>query len=174
MPASYSQTGHAHSQLQDRSTAMQAQVSNPGRTLQCAYCQTEVLICTRCDHGQRYCSQDCRQQARAACVRKASRRYQSSRAGRLNHARRQQRCRDRQRERQRQHPSSPSPANSDSSPSCQKARGDDVLPPRLNVKPAPAHKPTPTWHCHWCAQALTSVARCSWLLHATSEPIGQR
>jgi len=67
-----------------------------GRMFACALCQREVLLCSGCDRGQRYCSQGCREQARRACLRKAGRRYQDSRAGRFAHARRARRYRQRQ------------------------------------------------------------------------------
>jgi len=51
-------------------------VGRPGRTFACALCRREVLLCSSCDRGQRYCSVGCREQARRACLRKAGRRYQ--------------------------------------------------------------------------------------------------
>lgn len=48
-------------------------------------------LCARCDHGQRYCSDRCRQKARRQQQRAANRRHQQSPEGRLDH-------RDRQRE----------------------------------------------------------------------------
>jgi hypothetical protein len=147
---------------------MQAALSS-GRTLQCACCHTEVLVCAPCDHGQRYCSAECRKQGRLASQRRASKIYQNSRVGRCNHARRQQHLRARQRQRQREQQQIPK--NSDSSGPSQEACAGDVLPPRLNVRPAALPKTTPTWHCHWCARPVASGVRRSWLRHATSEPI---
>ena len=140
-----------------------------GRTLQCACCHIEVQVCAPCDHGQRYCSSECRKQARLASQRRASRVYQNSRIGRCNHARRQQRLRARQ----RQPEPEPEliPKNSDSSGPSQEACADDLLGPRLDVRPQAASKPTPAWHCHWCARPVASGIRRSWLLRATSEPM---
>ncbi len=143
---------------------MQAALSS-GRTLQCACCQTEVLVCTPCDRGQRYCSAECRKQARLASQRRASRIYQSSRVGRCNHARRQQRLRLRQQEQELP------PKNSDSSGPSQEACAGDLLPPQLDVKPAQLSKPTPAGHCHWCARPVANGVRHSLLLRAKSEPI---
>ena len=67
-----------------------------GRMFACALCQREVLLCSGCDRGQRYCSVGCREQARRDCLRAAGRRYQGSRAGRFAHARRARRYRLRQ------------------------------------------------------------------------------
>lgn len=140
-----------------------------GRTLQCACCHTEVLVCADCDRGQRYCSDGCRKQARLASQRRASRIYQNSRVGSCNHARRQRRLRARQRQRQ-QEPELIQ-KNSDSSGPSQEACAGDLLPHRLNVRPAALSKSTPTWHCHWCTRPVASVVRRSWLRHATSESI---
>jgi hypothetical protein len=48
-------------------------------------------LCGRCDRGQRYCSERCRDKARREQRRAANRRHQQSPEGRLDH-------RDRQRE----------------------------------------------------------------------------
>ena len=58
-------------------------VGRLGRTFACALCQREVLLCSGCDCGQRYCGVGCREQARGQCLRAAGRRYQDSRAGRF-------------------------------------------------------------------------------------------
>ena len=147
---------------------MQAALSS-GRTLQCACCHTEVLVCAPCDHGQRYCSDPCRKQARLACQRRASKRYQSSRAGRFNHACRQQRLRQRRREQP------PTPKNSDSSGPSQDPSVGDVLAPELEVVQGPVCQGLPKWHCHWCARSVASVVRRGWLRHATiEEPVIHR
>ena len=156
-----------HSGLQ-QDAAMQA-ASGGGRMLQCACCAQEVLVCVDCDRGQRYCGDECRKQARLASLRRAARRYQSSRVGRCNHARRQRRLRARQRQAQREQQLIPK--NSDSSGPSQEALAGDLLGSRLDVKPQTPSKPTPAWHCHWCARPVASGIRRSWLLRATSEPI---
>jgi len=60
-----------------------------------------VLLCSRCDRGQRYCGRACSSAARRDSRREAARRYQRSRAGRLAHAARSRRWRQRRRERER-------------------------------------------------------------------------
>jgi hypothetical protein len=66
----------------------------------CARCRTQVLLCSRCDRGQRYCGRACSRAVRLESQRAAARRYQHSRAGRVAHAARsrrwRQRCGDRQ------------------------------------------------------------------------------
>jgi len=61
-------------------------------------CQAVFFICTHCDRGHRYCSAECREQARRRQRRSANRRHQRSPEGRLDHRDRQQayRCRLRQ------------------------------------------------------------------------------
>lgn len=64
----------------------------------CARCRCQVLICSHCDRGQRYCGQVCSQTARTESLQAAGQRYQTSRQGRHHHAERQRRYRQRQRE----------------------------------------------------------------------------
>lgn len=68
------------------------------RLYRCQCCGLVVLICSRCDRGQRYCATGCARIARRHCVRRAGQRYQQSRAGRRHHAERQQRHRCRQKQ----------------------------------------------------------------------------
>jgi hypothetical protein len=63
--------------------------------LNCARCHRLVVICTRCDRGQRYCSADCGQVQRKQSVREAGRRYQQTPPGARNNAARQKRWRTR-------------------------------------------------------------------------------
>ena len=61
----------------------------------CSRCHVQVIICSHCDRGQRYCTGECRREARAESAQRASKKYQATRAGRFNNADRQQRFRDR-------------------------------------------------------------------------------
>jgi hypothetical protein len=65
------------------------------RRFYCARCQAVVLLCRRCDSGQRYCGKACRTEARRESLRRAGRRYQRTPAGRASNAERQQRFRAR-------------------------------------------------------------------------------
>ncbi len=58
-------------------------------------CNTLFNICSGCDRGQRYCSDDCRKRVRQQQLRAAGRRYQASTVGRRNHSQRQQSYRQR-------------------------------------------------------------------------------
>jgi hypothetical protein len=68
-------------------------MDRPARLFICARCRVQVVLCSRCDRGQRYCTPSCSRQARHAAQRDAQRRYQASRAGRMAHARRARRWR---------------------------------------------------------------------------------
>jgi len=59
----------------------------------CARCRRLVVICTRCDRGQRYCSADCAQVQRRRSVGEAGRRYQQTPLGARHNAARQKRWR---------------------------------------------------------------------------------
>ena len=61
----------------------------------CGRCRAQVLLCRRCDRGQRYCGSACAHAARRDSLRAAGRRYQSTRAGRFAHADRSRRYRQR-------------------------------------------------------------------------------
>ena len=64
----------------------------------CCRCQAQVIICSRCDRGHRYCTNECAVDARADSLKRATRKYQLSRAGRFNNAARQQRHRERKKQ----------------------------------------------------------------------------
>lgn len=141
-----------------------------GRTLTCVHCHAVVLVCPRCDRGQRYCSARCRDQARRVAQRQAGGRYQSTPRGRSAHALRQQRYRARGEQKKVTHQGS------------QGALCGDVLASELSVgAPAPVPAPVPApatckvalaWHCHWCGRTLAGVIRHDVLRHATlQEPL---
>jgi hypothetical protein len=76
----------------------QSDAPRSARAFSCARCGAQVLVCSRCDRGQRYCGRRCSLVARREGMRAAGRRYQASRAGRFAHARRAHRYRRRHRE----------------------------------------------------------------------------
>jgi hypothetical protein len=124
-----------------------------GRMFACALCQREVLLCSGCDRGQRYCSVGCQQQARRACLRKAGRRYQDSRAGRFAHARRARRYRQRQKIVTHQ------------------ASQAAPLPTTVVVEPVLAEVAlasavtVPAWHCWGCGGVCRPEVRRGFLRH---------
>lgn len=69
------------------------------RRFVCDRCRRARYICSNCDRGHRYCGEACSRSARARSVRRAGRRYQQTRRGRLAHARSQDRYRHRKQDR---------------------------------------------------------------------------
>lgn len=69
-------------------------MSVSSRLYHCCRCHAQVIICSRCDRGQRYCSGQCRFLAHTASRKRAAKRYQSTRKGRFNNAARQRRFRE--------------------------------------------------------------------------------
>lgn len=67
------------------------------RTCRRKDCYAIFFICSRCDRGHCYCSQECRRQARLNQRRCANRRHQRSGEGRLDHRARQRSYRRRRR-----------------------------------------------------------------------------
>lgn len=138
-----------------------------GRIFACARCQVEVLVCIGCDRGRRYCGSQCSALARRQAQRADGKRYQSSAAGSLAHARRSQRYRQRRRERLAQQqslppppssPPPPPPAKSDASVGSREPCAGGVLAAQLNVAPATG---CDEWRrpCYWCSQECHSVVR---------------
>ena len=62
-------------------------------------CRATFYLCPHCDRGQRYCSLNCRNQARLHQRRSANRRHQQSPEGRLDHRDRQREYRSRRAQR---------------------------------------------------------------------------
>lgn len=65
------------------------------RLFLCARCAAQVVLCRRCDRGNRYCSRACGRQARVDSRRRSAQRYQRSPRGRRAHAQRTRRWRQR-------------------------------------------------------------------------------
>jgi hypothetical protein len=61
------------------------------RLFQCRFCLTQTVICSKCDYGNIYCSDNCSTLARRESLRAAGKRYQATLNGKLNHAARQAR-----------------------------------------------------------------------------------
>ena len=68
-------------------------VDSVGRMFLCARCREPVVLCSRCDRGNRYCGDACSTEARRDFVRDAGRRYQTGSGGRAMHAARSRRWR---------------------------------------------------------------------------------
>jgi len=70
-------------------------MDQPARLYLCARCRVQVILCSRCDRGNRYCGRQCRHQAREQARRETAQRYQRSWHGRIAHAQRSRRWRQR-------------------------------------------------------------------------------
>ena len=77
----------------------EVRMDTPGRLFLCARCRVQVVLCSHCDRGNRYCSRPCWRLMREAARRDSAGRYQRSRRGRLAHAERSRRWRQRLRSR---------------------------------------------------------------------------
>ena len=83
--------------VQHRWQRLEVRMERDARLFLCARCREQVLLCSHCDRGQRYCSAACSRQARESAQREAAQRYQRSRRGRMAHAARARRWRSRHR-----------------------------------------------------------------------------
>jgi len=119
----------------------------PARRYLCAQCQTPVLVCSRCDRGNRYCK-DCAHQVRKCKQRGAAQRYQSSHHGCSKHAQRQHRYRTRLRRLSETlaekvtHQGSPPPG-----PAALLHSETTAL---LSPQSEPLQAPKSLWQCHFC------------------------
>ena len=68
------------------------------RLERCVGCQSLFLICRSCYHGHTYCSDDCRNPARASQLREIRAAHQASPGGRKDHRDRNRELRKRDRE----------------------------------------------------------------------------
>ena len=125
------------------------------RTYSCARCEAEVLVCSGCDRGQRYCSVGCREQSRRECLRAAGQRYQSTRAGRFAHARRARGYRQRQKIVTHQ--------ASQTAPAQTTVAADPVETEVAQA--AAAVVVTTPWHCRWCGGVCMPMVRRGFLRH---------
>jgi hypothetical protein len=74
-------------------TSATTSAATSARLYLCARCRCQVVLCSACDRGQRYCGRACSRQSRDAAKRGAARRYQHSHRGRMAHAARSLRWR---------------------------------------------------------------------------------
>jgi hypothetical protein len=140
-------------------------------------CRAQVLLCTRCDRGQRYCGRACSRAARERSQREAAQRYQRSRAGRLAHAERARRWRQRRREvAQRPAATTPCATNFVTHQGSPPLDADAPLTPGeqgIAVEESgtdePASKPS-TPRCRRCAATLSPWLRTGFLRHGRRWP----
>lgn len=151
-----------------------------GRLFLCARCQAQVLVCSHCDRGQRYCANGCANITRRSRQREAGKRYQQSRVGRHKHATRMHQWRKRRSAAakivtyhgsQAPHGSDVLAANEspmaippDSQPTqpCQTPAFQSVVT-RTNTC---AIESAPLWRCHWCQSPCPALVRQGFLRHS--------
>lgn len=68
-------------------------MKNSSRLYYCRLCNSQAIICTRCDRGNEYCSKECSQAARRKSCNEANQRYQDTSKGKIQNALRQKRFR---------------------------------------------------------------------------------
>ena len=85
-------------------------MARSARLFLCARCRDQVLLCSHCDRGQRYCSRACASGSRRERRREAARSYQLSDIGQRKHAARTARWRERRRRSLRQEARAPATA----------------------------------------------------------------
>lgn len=112
----------------------------------CARCREQVHVCSRCDRGQIYCSEECSEISRRESVRRAGAKYQKTPQGARNHADRQRRHRERNQK--VTHQGSDSEEKSADS-------GDTWLGFRVTERKKPFSTTTPEPYCHFCGQTVT-------------------
>ena len=128
------------------------------RLYQCLRCHVPVVICHRCDHGQRYCANGCSKQARIASQKRACKKYQTTRAGRFNNAARQQRFRHRQKQKVTHHGSLQT--------LCHDVLSRQFTPPK---SPRVYPKQAVIMRCHHCGEECSSFLRHDFLRHRISQ-----
>ena len=146
-----------------------------GRLFLSARCQAQVLVCSQCDRGQRYCANGCSAITRLIRKREASIRYQQSRMGRHRHAARMQRWRILRAasEKMVTHHGSQvtpsdallpgnkslpaiSPDSQTQSPCIPIATDSIALSTTANTR---ISIPAPVWRCHWCQSPCPALVR---------------
>ena len=115
------------------------------RIFHCELCLQLVLICRGCDRGNRYCP-CCAPLARAENLRAASKRYQKTETGRLNHKVRQEQYRGRLQEKVT-HQGDSALARKRKSATATIRGGSEIHNERQQEPLQPSSRPG---HCHFC------------------------
>lgn len=163
-------------------------MDQPARLYLCARCRAQVLLCSRCDRGNRYCGRQCRHQAREQARREAAQRYQRSWRGRIAHAQRSRRWRQRRAQREVA-PDAAAGAGGDAqnvthqgsqpavvwAPLAAWTHDSTTVEPADTVEgssaPRAAHEPAIAalcWTCRRCGTLQTAAVRLGFLRHGLS------
>jgi hypothetical protein len=147
---------------------------HPARLFVCARCREQVLLCSRCDRGQRYCGRVCSRAARRQSLCAAASRYQRSWGGRIAHAARSRRWRQRCREQVRDQASAVEAAAADGGGvDFVTHQGSPTPPPDAPLPPSDepadaaidAGTSPSTAQCRRCAAPLAPWVRQGFLRH---------
>jgi hypothetical protein len=126
--------------------------------LNCARCQRLVVICRRCDRGQRYCSPDCAAAQRRRRVREAGRCYQRRPLGARNNAVRQKRWRV-HRATTVTHHTSPVPHRLREEPPDENVKKESGDATSKNRQPSTALPGESSPRCHFCGRPCGPYTR---------------
>ena len=162
-------------------------MDRPARMFLCAMCRVQVVLCSRCDRGNRYCGRACWHQARDMARRAAASRYQRSRRGRFAHAERSRRWRARRaaggdgeiacqaggRDENVTHQGWLAavvfaPLGACTPPNTPSDQGPDTSVPDTQPETAPttaATSTTPHWYCRRCARQQPALLRQGFIRH---------
>jgi hypothetical protein len=131
------------------------------RRIVCDLCRRVVYLCSWCDRGQRYCSENCSGEARQRSLRAAGRRYQRTRRGRRCHARRQAEYRLRRRSGSEKvtHQGCPVEKGSGRVRTCEPTRSTLAPASAFSRSPLPAPFLTAELLCFVCGAACEAFVR---------------
>lgn len=124
------------------------------RIFHCERCLRLVLICRRCDCGNRYCP-SCAPLARAEKQREAGERYQKTENGRLNHKVRQEKYRDRLQKNVTHH-GDLGISGKPKSATAMKRCGNEIRHERRQELPQPSSRPG---RCDFCGRPCSCPGR---------------
>ncbi len=125
------------------------------RVFTCARCRRQVVICSHCDRGNRYCGPSCAHSARRHAQREAAQRYQRTRRGRFAHAARQRRYRQR--------------ANVTHQGSAPRA-AEATLPPTSGRAGRAGAEVGAGYRCHRCGRPCSPFLRLGFLRRGPTSP----
>ncbi|MBT4130090.1 MAG: hypothetical protein HN929_13575 [Chloroflexi bacterium] len=140
-------------------------MGHSARLYNCACCKQQVILCSHCDWGNRYCFDGCSKQARKKSLRGAGKRYQNTLKGRLNNAKRQAEHRIRQ-----------ALAESEPLPAVEKVthHGSGEGTPSASIgideQMSEEHSFGPLYHCHRCGRVVDSYLRPGYLRYSSPLP----
>lgn len=149
---------------------LDAVCEQPARMFLCAACRAQVVVCSDCDRGQRYCADGCSQRTRRRLQREAGSRYQRSLKGRHKHAECMRRWRARRGARANKvtHQGSLEPGVNDVLAASQTSAPICIALPAASLRipiAALAVTALAPCRCHFCGAAMPIQLRSDFLRH---------